>query len=233
MDAGTITRCASSSRCGTHAQSGSTRSSLATSSIQSKRSTQTSFASSRTSYCTSVDTTDSSKPCPLPTCSATPERAFDEASGSRRNTSGAGQTGPSSAKTFGSSKLKKAAQGVVQACCPWCAKTFTRRHDFRKHAHEFHLGRVVWQCRNPRCNDRMRSERDAKQHGNCMKSVDCKNFGTARISLLCDKMHFGCPHCARYFSDATAYIDHLSFECCPDKAPRSAHQSLQVRALLQ
>lgn len=121
----------------------------------------------------------------------------------------------------------------IQALCPWCAQTFTRRHDFKKHARDFHLSRMYWLCRNPSCQERTCSERQAKLHPNRTGLVDCKNLGSSKTILQRDKRHFGCPHCARYHDDAEAFLEHLARDCCPGKAPGSAHQSLQVRALLQ
>lgn len=79
----------------------------------------------------------------------------------------------------------------------------------------------------------MYSERQAKMHPNRSGSVDCKNLGFAMVVLQCDRKHFGCPHCSQYFRDPEPFLAHLTRECRPGKAPRRAHQSLQIRALLQ
>lgn len=130
-----------------------------------------------------------------------------------------------------SDRPTKPAPETIQARCPWCAITFTRRHDFKKHAREFHLSRSFWQCRG--CGEQMGSERQAKLHPNRTRSIDCKNLGSAKVILHCDKRYFGCAHCAQCFDNAEAYLAHLAIDCSPQRAPRSAHQSLQVRALLQ
>lgn len=209
----------------------SARSSWAESSARSKRSTQASFASSRTSYCSEPSCRNSGLSHTLQVHPGipTPNESHHTISieHEARDLS-AVQAGQSS-----TNKLTKVAPDAIQARCPWCGCTFTRRHDFKKHARDFHLSRIFWQCLNLSCRERSGSERQAKLHPNRAGSANCRSLGSAKTELHCDRKHFGCPHCARYFGDAEEYLAHLALQCCPGKALRSAHQSLQVRALLQ
>lgn len=212
----------------------SARSSWAASSVgyQSKRSTQASFASSRTSYCSDFDFASSRSSVNCPSTQAFQRTSYSASIQPTFSPPGCETPNQDAAISIPPATIRpaKPAPDAAQARCPWCATTFTRRHDFKKHARDFHLVRVFWQCTG--CGERLHSERQTKLHHRS-RSFACRNLESTIKKLQRDRQHFGCPHCARYFGKSKEYLDHLATDCCPSKAPGPAHRSLQVRALLQ
>jgi hypothetical protein len=53
------------------------------------------------------------------------------------------------------------------------------------------------------------------------------------VELDCQRQHFGCGYCSKYFDDVGKFIEHFSGTCRPDRVTGRYQQSRQIRALLQ
>lgn len=224
--------------------------STACSDLSSKRSTQASFASSRTSY-SSFSFPEQQIPGPLPAVAEEPPRysqlpvspleSQNAAIGFHRklqkrfspHTSSSSSRAPSSTPDLAENQHAVPDKVSKRRWCPWCQQTFTRPNDFSRHVTQYCCGTQFFICRNQKCQLRASQEKPANKHRKESKELDCRNLGWSKIDVHCKRRNFGCGYCAVYFDDLERYIEHFGGTCRPDKVRGHWQQSRQIRALLQ
>lgn len=122
---------------------------------------------------------------------------------------------------------------AVERYCPSCDETFKRLHDLKRHVKRYCCGRKPWICRNPYRSNYASQEKQANTHRYHGGNPICRQHGWVTIDRRCERKHFGCCYCAKYFDDLDNFVHHLGKDCGPDKVGGRGHQILQIIALLQ
>jgi hypothetical protein len=97
----------------------------------------------------------------------------------------------------------------------------------------FCCGTQFFRCRNPECRNLASQEKQAKEHRRDSANAICRQQTWSKVELDCQRQHFGCGYCSKYFDDVGKFIEHFGGTCRPDRVTGRYQQSRQIRALLQ